>query len=659
MAGLKTIRRTGKTALTFASLLLAVASAQAAGGVTVSATASPDSITVDDSVNLRINVQVDGNQSVGDPEFKAPDFDVINEYRGTYVESYYNNGQFGMRNNQQVTKVLKPRKTGDLTISGIKVQASGKTYASDNVFTIHVSPSGAGAAPPRGYGGSGVGLRGAGKHVNAGPNVLVRAEVDKDHVYKGEQVIVSYYLYRKVRVFNIQVDKFPTLSGFLREDLEMPVMSPRLDTDRVVVDGVPYDRSLLVRYAAYPLTEGKLRIDELGLKFNYYSPQPGGSGGLEEEDPFMSFFQQMAPRAGAQKSEPVTVDVTALPEDGRPNSFTGGVGDFNVTSAVDKTEVRANEPVTLTVKVEGRGNVEGIAEPKAHWPDNIELYDSKGHVGKVGKGGVGDKTFEFLLIPRTQGKLELPAIEFAFFDPAKKTYITRKTEPVTINVLEPAPGTAASTPHLRDQTPAAGNPAAAGGEPPAAGLQVQGLKDPTEIVPEAIRGVPIWRWLYWICGAVFAIFILLVARDLLQRLVSGRAQKAEARNRALAKSWDTLRRKAEAAAKGGAWNDVSQSYEQLCSQIFDAIGAQFKIGARAYPRADLSELLVTRYQVPSEVCDKISDCLEFAEGVRFAGGGGAQESNARSRLTGWVAEGEKIARSLATFSASGKASKDS
>ena len=101
--------------------------------------------------------------------------------------------------------------------------------------------------------------------------------------------------------------------------------------------------------------------------------------------------------------------------------------------------------MTLTAKVEGRGNLAAIGEPKAKWPDTVEIYDSKG-TAKAGPGGVGQKVFEFLLIPRAPGKVTLPSLELSFFDPTKGAYVTRTTEPITINVGEPAPGSAPAAP---------------------------------------------------------------------------------------------------------------------------------------------------------------------------------------------------------------------
>lgn len=614
---------------------------------TISFTAEVDrtQITMDDSVSLKLSVKTEGNTRVTAPQFSAPDFEVINEYSNNMVESYYENGRFGMRNNQNLTKVLKPLKMGSLSISGIQLTAGGKPYTAPTIV-VQVGAAGAGTPPPRGYGGGGVGLRGAGKHSNA-PSVLVRAEVDKDKAYKGEQIVVSYYLYQRVRVFNISVDKFPDLKGFLREDLEMPVLGPRLESERIVLDGVPYERALLMRYAIYPLQEGKLHIDPVALKYQYYA-QPGGGMG-DDEDPFLKFFQQLAPRSANTRSEVMTVEVGPLPEAGKPQSFTGGVGDFSVTSAVDKYDVRANEAVTLTVKIEGRGNVAAVGEPKSKWPDNIELYDSKG-TSKSGRGGVGQKTFEFLLIPRAAGQYTLPELEFSFFDPIKKEYVTRKTQSVSIHVGDPAPGSqAVGTAPKKPGADAQVQPGGPAVSAPAIPDEPRYLKSPGESGTIGLSGRPVWRWLYWLCVAAFGVFIVIVGFDAFKRGRSNARDLFAARAKLESKSWDRLRAGAKAAGDGASWQEVTQSYETLSGVLFDAIDRKYKVGARGLPRSELKELLVDGQGLASDTWDRIGKLLEFAEMVRFATSAGAvSETVARGDLKKWVAEGESLVRSLDT-----------
>src|SRR4051794_32562829 len=118
------------TILALALSCLAHSGAARAADVEFTAQADRSQVSLDDSVSLKMTVQSEGVANVSEPTFSAPDFDVVNEYRGTYVESYYDGttGRFGMRNNQQITKVLKPSKQGALRISRISVRVNGKPY---------------------------------------------------------------------------------------------------------------------------------------------------------------------------------------------------------------------------------------------------------------------------------------------------------------------------------------------------------------------------------------------------------------------------------------------------------------------------------------------------------------------------------------------------
>jgi hypothetical protein len=591
-------------------------------------------ISVDEYVTLKLTVQSENGQ-VGEPHYSAPAFDLLNQYNAVQSESFYDEstGRIGMRNSFEVNKVLRPKKEGTFKISGISIDVGGQTYRAPDL-TVVVSSGGGGTPPPKGYGGAGVGLRGAGKRSNL-PSVFARAEIDKNKVYKGEQVVVSYYVYERVRAFNIEITKFPALNGFLRAELEMPYINRKLDMEQVVLDGVAYARGLLVRYAAYPLQEGKLDIDPIELKFNYYNDSEA-SDSDDPFAPFAGFFKQALP--GNSKSSVLQVDVQPLPTQGRPNSFSGGVGDFDVVSAVDKVEVPANQAVTLTVKVEGRGNVEAIAEPKAKWPSNVELYDTKGAV-KSGKG-VGQKTFEFLLIPRQPGPLELPSLEFTYFDPKKSEYVTKKTDPIKINVLDPAPGSAPYVPKATSPADAAsaGQTAKISNEP-------RGLKASSDSGGTAFSGLPMWRWVYWIALAAIGFFIFLVARDQFSNFRKSASEKQAARAKQEAKSWTRLKAIAAKIPEGTSWNEVLTFYDSVAAQVFDAIDRVYSVGSRSYSREELKRMLVDDRGLADAVWQRASRVLEFAELVRFAKSAGAfSESTIRSEASKWVQEAESVSR---------------
>lgn len=623
---------------------LAGAPAARATNIEFTAQADRTSVSTDESVSVKFTIRSDGAfSSIDGPRFNAPGFDVVNEYTGQFVESYYENGRFGMRNIRTVTQVLKPKKAGRYRIDGLSVKVDGRSYSAPSI-DIEVESGGAVSPPPRSYGGGVVPApqpRGPKRAPSTG--FFVRAEVDKRKLYKGEQLIVSYYLYQRSRVFNLSVDKYPTLAGFLREDLDMPILGQRLDSDQVLIDGVAYNRALLVRYAAYPIKDGKLSIDAMAIKASYYGGQAGG----DDDDPFMNFFQQMAPRIGTSRSDVISIEVEPLPETGRPASFTGGVGEFQILAVADKQEVRANEAVTVTVKVEGRGNAASIGEPKATLPDTVELYESKGRA-KTHKSGASEKVFELLLIPRQPGKVTIPAFELSTFDPAKEAYVTRSTAPIELTVLEPAPGSAVAVAPKRAARPKAqaGPGDDTQGPPRPAAEGMRPLKEPGPFSSWA--GRPLWRWLYGLGALSMLAFAAMVV---VTRLGERRAELAatqRVRRLAESKSWQHLRSRSKAVAGKGKWQDVTEAYELLCGAVYDVIDRTYSVGARSISRADLGRVLVGERSLPEPIWQKISRILEFAEAVRYASSAGAvSETAARSQLEKWVREGQAVDEALA------------
>jgi hypothetical protein len=620
----------------------------AAGPIDFSVSVDRHEISQDDSLALKFQIKLEGTLEVeGPPSYNAPDFDLVNEYTNVFMESYYENGRFGVRNTQSFTRVLRPKRAGTFKIDRLQARVDGQLLQAAPI-TVHVTAGGAGTPPPRGYGGGGVGLRGAGKRPPQGAGFFVRAELDKSQAYKGEQVVVSYYLYRRVRVFNIQVDKYPVLGGFLREDLEMPVLGQRLDSEQVMLDGVPYERSLLTRYAAYPLKEGKLPIDSMMIKANYYAAGPVGG----EDDPFASFFQQMAPRQGTSTSDAVSIEVLPLPQQGKPASFTGGIGSFDLSATADKPQLRAGEAVTLTLKVEGKGNFSAVEAPKLSLPAGVELYESKSQV-RGGKAGVGEKLFTFLLIPREVGRVTLPPVEMSFFNPSKKTFETRVTPSIPIEVLT-GDGTAQALSPKGASTSAQG--AAQGSAP---GSQSSAPKElrPWKSAEDALgyrEGGGAERIALGV--AVLGLFAAAAigGRGLLRRgrgLRLGLKRPGKARSVDMNKSWsklEDLARRASQGSTGMPFNEVIQAYEQLCGAIYDALDRKYGVGARSLARADLRGILIQEKGLPEPIWESIALLLEQAEKVRFATGAGfVAESEARSGLIRWVQEGRQLDEAMA------------
>jgi hypothetical protein len=134
-------------------------------------------------------------------------------------------------------------------------------------------------------------------------------------------------------------------------------------------------------------------------------------------------------------SNPIELDIQALPE-GAPQPFSGVVGALSVTSSLDRDSVAANDAVTLTVIVSGRGNIRGVPAPELNVPPDFEVFPPEiSQVTNASTSGVtGSKTFEFVMIPRVGGSRAIPSIEMGYFDLAAGEYRTAASDPLPLTI---------------------------------------------------------------------------------------------------------------------------------------------------------------------------------------------------------------------------------
>ncbi len=243
---------------------------------------------------------------------------------------------------------------------------------------------------------------------------FVLAEVDKTEAYKGEQITASWYLYTRGRVQDIDSLKYPNLKGFWKEDIQI---STHLNFERDVINGIPYNRALLVSYALFPIEEGKALIDPYRVKATI----AGGFG-------FGQGFQ------ATKSSDEIPVMIKPLPVEGRPSDFTGAVGEFQMMVDAPAKTVVAHQPFSLKVRFEGRGNAKTIELPKLDLGENLEVYDISNE-SNFFKNGQSYKEFNVLLIARKAGELTLNPFKASYFNPKTRNYATLSSQPITLNVM--------------------------------------------------------------------------------------------------------------------------------------------------------------------------------------------------------------------------------
>ena len=277
---------------------------------------------------------------------------------------------------------LRGEKPGSYQIGPAEVNIGGINYTG-NAVTLKVT-----SLPP------------AGKNVIPTGKVFIQAEPSTQKLWLGQPFTVSYYFYAREdsNVEQLANTELPELNGFLKHDFERVQSKPNTE----VLNGVRYIRVYLGRLILFPTRAGKLSIEPL---HQYYTvlTQSG-------------FFAQRGSAKAA--SQPVSVDVMALPESGKPADFSGAVGRFSVEASIDRANVRAGENVTMTVKIIGTGNLAGASDPTIILPPAVESYppEKEDKSSMEGNNLKWERTYRYILTPPA-GQVTIGPARFSFFDP--------------------------------------------------------------------------------------------------------------------------------------------------------------------------------------------------------------------------------------------------
>ena len=418
-----------KRFLTIVCLAMAAAAAIAQ---TLTASA-PSQVSVGEQFRLTYTVNT---QDVG--EFRAgniPDaLEVLIGPNRSMQSSYQMiNGHTSSSSSITYTYIVAASKNGTYTIPPAHITVGGKSIAS-NSLTIKVTGTsvGGGGSQSSRRQSSEPELRDAGSAIS-GSDLFIKVSANKKRVYEQEPILLTYKVYTLVQLTQLRGD-MPDLKSFYTQEVSLPQQkSFSLET----VNGRPYRTCTWSQYVMFPQMSGKLQIPS--ITFDGIVVQQN-----RNIDPFEAFFNGGSGYIEVKKkivAPSVEIQVDPLPE--RPAGFSGGVGKFSVSAQLDKTETKANDPVSLRIIVSGTGNLKLIKQPVVEFPKDFDKYDAKiTDKTKLTTNGVeGSMIYDILAVPRHQGKYEIPPIQFTYFDTATHKYETVKTDGFTLTV-EKGSGTA-------------------------------------------------------------------------------------------------------------------------------------------------------------------------------------------------------------------------
>ena len=368
-------------------------------------------------------------------EFRAGDipdaFEVLIGPNRSVQSSYQMiNGHTSSSSSITYTYIVVAMKNGSFTIPAAHVVVDGKTIASNSIKITVSGKSQAnngGGSSSRQRDNDGAELRDAGSRIS-GSDLFIKVSANKRRVYEQEPILLTYKVYTLVSLTQLE-PKMPDLKGFHTQEVELPQQkSFKVET----VNGRPYRTVTWSQYVMFPQITGKLQIPS--ITFNGIVVQQN-----RNIDPFEAFFNGGSGYIEVKKqiqAPGIEIQVDPLPQ--RPATFSGGVGKFSVSAQLDKTSVKANDPISLRVIISGTGNLKLIKQPEVAFPKDFDKYDAKitDKTKLTSNGLEGSMIYDILAVPRHQGKYEIPPVEFTYFNTETKKYETVKSEGFTLDVAK-------------------------------------------------------------------------------------------------------------------------------------------------------------------------------------------------------------------------------
>lgn len=338
------------------------------------------------------------------------------------------NGHTSSTSSITYTYIVVATKNGSFTIPPAHVTVDGKTVTSNE---LHIKVSGQaqqGRQQSRQQGGGDFGeMRPAGSTIS-GADLFIKVSASKQRVREQEPILLTYKVYTLVGLTQLS-GKMPDLKSFYTREVPLPQeKSFKVET----YNGRQYRTVTWQQYVMFPQATGKLEIPSITYD---------GIVAMQNRniDPFEAFFNGGSGYIEVKKqikAPAITIEVDPLPQ--RPANFSGGVGSLNISAQIDKTEVKANDPVNLRVIVSGVGNMKLLKQPVVKMPKDFDSYDAKvTDKTKLTTNGLeGSIIYDFLAVPRHQGTFEIPAIEYTYFDTKTNKYETVRTESFQLKVAK-------------------------------------------------------------------------------------------------------------------------------------------------------------------------------------------------------------------------------
>jgi len=327
------------------------------------------------------------------------------------------------RSGVQFNYELTPKKEGVLTIPEFSMTINGQSYQF-NTFKIKV-------------------LNQNTEH----EDVFIKQSIDRNVYFLGEHITVRFkwYLRQDVNDYKLTI---PWLEG-----VDNSVISD-IDPDKnrthqaIIVNGNKQVAALKTQeivngkqYTVFsikkivtPISEGTYKLEPAFLKYSVIKGYRQSRNAAF--DHFFNPNRNAIVDSFSVGSDAISMTVKHPPHHNRPASFTGAVGDIDFNVSVSPQTVNIGDPITVTMKLSGTGNIGQVKMPQLPHLPEFKQYEPEIKLNKHTQGDriISEKIVEKVLIPRVKGTYKIDKIEFTFFNPQKRKFQTVSKGPFNFDV---------------------------------------------------------------------------------------------------------------------------------------------------------------------------------------------------------------------------------
>ena len=364
-------------------------------------------------LNERLRIDFEMNEN-GD-NFNPPNFinfHVVSGPQQSVSRSWVNGVQSFSKT---YTYFLTPKKKGKIVLGQAEVNINGEVYKTSPIEIEIISA----VEKPNDPNNTDNIIDG---------NIHLVAEISKNNPYLNEGITVTYKLYFRnpISISDVQELESPSYGDFWSHLIKIGRAEINM---RGSYKGEPYNEVIWRKAVLYPQKTGKLILEPLTLNLSLYLPS--------------NRKYLFGRRILTQAQKMITtgkdiIRVKGLPQNNKPDNFSGAVGDFDFDVILNKNALKATESFQVKIKVKGKGNLKLFNLPPINVPNTLEVYEPE-HEENIQITVSGMEGFiedNYTIVPEYQGKYPIPPVKFTYFNPQTALYKTLNSQDLLVDVFD-------------------------------------------------------------------------------------------------------------------------------------------------------------------------------------------------------------------------------